>query len=156
MYENFRWHISVYLCSILLNHRNCGLVQNKVSFLTYSWHCCFWMTGALWYMKLCLNLNPQKKYWELENTGNIVSILRGFKPPRILYSRGCMYNTCICSVMLHVGETQTLLMVDFNHWQQNDRAMIHWTRGMSTEDKVIRLASWEARLWQTWVIAVKL
>lgn len=47
-----------------------------------------------------------------------------------------MYNPCICSVMLHVGETQTLLMVDFNHWQQNDRAMIHWTRGMSNEDKV--------------------
>lgn len=119
MYKNFCWHISVYLCSMLLSQRNWSLVQNAVPFLTHSWHCCFWMTGALWYMKLCLTFfNPHKKYWELENTGNIVSILRGVKPPIILYSRSCMYNTCIHSAMLHVGETQTLLMVDFNHWQQ--------------------------------------
>ena len=53
-----------------------------------------------------------------------------------LPSRGRVYNTCVRSAMLHASETWTLTASSLHRLQRNDRAMLRWMCGVSTDDMI--------------------
>ena len=53
-----------------------------------------------------------------------------------LTTKGRVYNTCVRSALLYASETWAMSAACLNRLRRNDRAMIRWMCGVSTEDEI--------------------
>ena len=53
-----------------------------------------------------------------------------------IVTRGCVYSTCVRSVMLHAAETWAMTAATLNRLRRNDRAMIRWICNVKAKDEV--------------------